>query len=167
MKTLQQIIQRVAENPAQPWALATLVRRRFYLSQKPGARLLVDSDGNTLGINFQRASSFSGRPEALVSPLPEWETPPVPTGAMGPTVGRGRGLAAAISSSVQGRAGLGLSTELALPASLVASAALLRRLVISHYSKLPPTASASEHYHQNRASIFPAAGCSGDSYCGR
>jgi hypothetical protein len=26
MKTLQQIIQRVAENPAQPWALATLVQ---------------------------------------------------------------------------------------------------------------------------------------------
>jgi len=37
MKTLQQIIQRVAENPAQPWALATLVH---FVSPAKAARVL-------------------------------------------------------------------------------------------------------------------------------
>jgi xanthine/CO dehydrogenase XdhC/CoxF family maturation factor len=50
MKTLQQIIQRVAENPAKPWALATLVQTRGSTYRKAGARLLVDPDGATLGV---------------------------------------------------------------------------------------------------------------------
>ena len=49
MKTLQQIIRRVAKYPAQPWALATLVQTRGSTYRKPGARMLVDSDGSTLG----------------------------------------------------------------------------------------------------------------------
>jgi hypothetical protein len=35
MKALQQIIQRVAENPAQPWALATLVQTEGSTYQPP------------------------------------------------------------------------------------------------------------------------------------
>jgi xanthine/CO dehydrogenase XdhC/CoxF family maturation factor len=50
MKALQQIIQRVAENPSQPWALATLVQTEGSTYRKPGARLLVESDGKTLGV---------------------------------------------------------------------------------------------------------------------
>jgi xanthine dehydrogenase accessory factor len=50
MKALQQIIQRVAANPAQPWALATLVQTRGSTYRKAGARLLVDRDGATLGV---------------------------------------------------------------------------------------------------------------------
>jgi xanthine dehydrogenase accessory factor len=50
MKALQQIIERVAENPAQPWALATLVQTEGSTYRKPGARLLVESDGKTLGV---------------------------------------------------------------------------------------------------------------------
>ena len=50
MKALQQIIQRVAENPSRPWALATLVQTEGSTYRKPGARLLVDSDGSTLGV---------------------------------------------------------------------------------------------------------------------
>ena len=50
MKALQQIIQRVAENPSRPWALATLVQTEGSTYRKPGARLLVDSDGGTLGV---------------------------------------------------------------------------------------------------------------------
>jgi xanthine/CO dehydrogenase XdhC/CoxF family maturation factor len=50
MKALQQIIQRVAKNPAQPWALATLVQTRGSTYRKAGARLLVDPDGATLGV---------------------------------------------------------------------------------------------------------------------
>ena len=50
MKALQQIIQRVAENPAQPWALATLVQTQGSTYRKAGARLLVDPDGGTLGV---------------------------------------------------------------------------------------------------------------------
>lgn len=50
MKTLQQIVQRVAENPDQPWALATLVQTQGSTYRKVGARLLVDSDGVTLGV---------------------------------------------------------------------------------------------------------------------
>jgi xanthine/CO dehydrogenase XdhC/CoxF family maturation factor len=50
MKSLQQIIQRVADNPAQPWALATLVQTKGSTYRKPGARLLIDSDGGTLGV---------------------------------------------------------------------------------------------------------------------
>src|SRR4029450_6190348 len=50
MKALQRIIQRVAENPSRSWALATLVQAQGSTYRKPGARLLVDSDGGTLGI---------------------------------------------------------------------------------------------------------------------
>ena len=50
MKALQQIIERVAENPAQPWAFATLVQTQGSTYRKAGARLLVDPDGGTLGV---------------------------------------------------------------------------------------------------------------------
>ena len=50
MKALQQIIKRVAENPSQPWALATLVQTEGSTYRKPGARLLVEPDGKTLGV---------------------------------------------------------------------------------------------------------------------
>jgi len=50
MKALQQIIQCVAENPVQPWALATLVQTQGSTYRKAGARLLVASDGATLGV---------------------------------------------------------------------------------------------------------------------
>src|SRR5438876_2466634 len=50
MKALQQIIRRVAENPSRTWALATLVQTEGSTYRKPGARLLVDSDGNMLGV---------------------------------------------------------------------------------------------------------------------
>ena len=50
MKALQQIIQRVAEYPAQPWALATLVQTRGSTYRKAGARLLVDPEGGTVGV---------------------------------------------------------------------------------------------------------------------
>ncbi|HEX4638338.1 MAG TPA: XdhC family protein [Chthoniobacterales bacterium] len=50
MKALQQIIRRVAENPAQPWALATLVQTQGSTYRKPGARMLVDLAGETLGV---------------------------------------------------------------------------------------------------------------------
>jgi xanthine/CO dehydrogenase XdhC/CoxF family maturation factor len=50
MKALQQIIRRVAESPLRPWALATLVQTEGSAYRKPGARLLVDSDGGTLGV---------------------------------------------------------------------------------------------------------------------
>jgi xanthine dehydrogenase accessory factor len=50
MKALQQIIQRVVENPAQSWALATLVQTQGSTYRKSGARLLVDPDGGTLGV---------------------------------------------------------------------------------------------------------------------
>jgi xanthine/CO dehydrogenase XdhC/CoxF family maturation factor len=50
VKALQQIIRRVAENPTRPWAMATLVQTEGSTYRKPGARLLVDSDGGTLGV---------------------------------------------------------------------------------------------------------------------
>src|SRR6267143_1410155 len=50
MKALQQIIRRVAENPSRAWALATLVQAEGSTYRKPGARLLADSDGGTLGV---------------------------------------------------------------------------------------------------------------------
>jgi xanthine dehydrogenase accessory factor len=50
VKGLQQIIRRVAENPSRPWALATLVQTEGSTYRKPGARLLVDSDGGTVGV---------------------------------------------------------------------------------------------------------------------
>jgi xanthine dehydrogenase accessory factor len=50
MKALQQIIKRVAENPLQPWALATLVETEGSTYRKPGARLLVERNGKTLGV---------------------------------------------------------------------------------------------------------------------
>jgi xanthine dehydrogenase accessory factor len=48
MKALQQIIERVAANPAQPFALATLVQTEGSTYRKPGARLLVEAYGTTL-----------------------------------------------------------------------------------------------------------------------
>src|SRR6266403_3466163 len=50
MKALQQIIKCVAENPSQPWALATLVQTEGSTYRKPGARLLVERNGETLGV---------------------------------------------------------------------------------------------------------------------
>jgi xanthine dehydrogenase accessory factor len=50
MKALQQIIHRVMENPSRSWALATLVRTRGSTYRKPGARMLIDSEGRTLGV---------------------------------------------------------------------------------------------------------------------
>jgi xanthine/CO dehydrogenase XdhC/CoxF family maturation factor len=50
VKALQQIVQRVAGNPSRSWALATLVQTEGSTYRKPGARLLVDSDGGTLGV---------------------------------------------------------------------------------------------------------------------
>jgi xanthine dehydrogenase accessory factor len=50
MKALQQIIKRVAENPSQPWALATLVQTEGSTYRKPGARMLVERNGKTLGV---------------------------------------------------------------------------------------------------------------------
>src|SRR6478736_5022207 len=50
MKALQQIVKRVTENPSQPWALATLVETEGSTYRKPGARLLVERKGKTLGV---------------------------------------------------------------------------------------------------------------------
>jgi len=50
VKALQQIIRRVAENPSRAWALATMVQTEGSTYRKPGARMLVDSDGSTLGV---------------------------------------------------------------------------------------------------------------------
>jgi xanthine/CO dehydrogenase XdhC/CoxF family maturation factor len=50
VKALQQIIRRVVENPSRRWALATLVQTEGSTYRKPSARLLVDSDGATLGV---------------------------------------------------------------------------------------------------------------------
>ena len=50
MKALQQIIRRVAENPSREWALPTLVQTEGSTYRKPGARLLVDSDGGNIGV---------------------------------------------------------------------------------------------------------------------
>jgi xanthine/CO dehydrogenase XdhC/CoxF family maturation factor len=50
VKALQQIIRRVEENPSRSWALATLVQTEGSTYRKPGARLLVDWDGGTLGV---------------------------------------------------------------------------------------------------------------------
>ena len=50
MKALQQIIQRVAANPRQPFALATLVQTEGSAYRKPGARLLIEANGTTLGV---------------------------------------------------------------------------------------------------------------------
>src|SRR6266478_6633302 len=50
MKALQQIIKCVAENPSQPWALATLVQTEGSTYRKPGARLLVERNSKTLGV---------------------------------------------------------------------------------------------------------------------
>jgi xanthine dehydrogenase accessory factor len=50
MKALQQIIERVAANPAQSFALATLVQTEGSTYRKRGARLLVEANGTTLGV---------------------------------------------------------------------------------------------------------------------
>jgi xanthine/CO dehydrogenase XdhC/CoxF family maturation factor len=50
MKALLQMIRRVAEEPFRPWALATLVRTQGSTYRKPGARLLVCSEGGIVGV---------------------------------------------------------------------------------------------------------------------
>jgi xanthine dehydrogenase accessory factor len=50
MKSLRQIIQRVREHRDQPWALATLVETRGSTYRQPGARMLVDSRGRSIGV---------------------------------------------------------------------------------------------------------------------
>jgi xanthine dehydrogenase accessory factor len=50
MKALQQIIERVAANPADSFALATLVQTEGSTYRKRGARLLVEANGTTLGV---------------------------------------------------------------------------------------------------------------------
>ncbi len=50
MKSLLQIIGRVAAFPSERWALATLVRTRGSTYRKPGARLLAGEDGRTTGV---------------------------------------------------------------------------------------------------------------------
>src|SRR5438105_507415 len=50
MKALEQIIRRVAENPSRPWSLANLVQTKGSTYRKAGARLIVDSEGSTLGV---------------------------------------------------------------------------------------------------------------------
>jgi len=50
MKSLLDIITRVARHPSQPWALATLVRATGSTYRKPGACLLVAPDGSTTGV---------------------------------------------------------------------------------------------------------------------
>src|SRR3977135_280290 len=44
------MIRRVAENRSRAWALATLVQTEGSTYRKLGARMLVDSDGSTLGV---------------------------------------------------------------------------------------------------------------------
>ena len=50
MKALRQMIERVRENPDRAWALATLVETCGSTYRKPGARMLVDEDGGTIGV---------------------------------------------------------------------------------------------------------------------
>src|SRR5260370_41867221 len=50
MKALQQIVKRVAETPSQRWAVATLVQTEGSTYRMPGARLLVERNGKTLGV---------------------------------------------------------------------------------------------------------------------
>jgi xanthine dehydrogenase accessory factor len=50
VKTLQQIIRQVEAHPSRSWALATLVQTTGSTYRKPGARLLVDSEGGTIGV---------------------------------------------------------------------------------------------------------------------
>jgi xanthine/CO dehydrogenase XdhC/CoxF family maturation factor len=50
MKALLQMIERVGENPGATWALATLVETRGSTYRKPGARMLVDEAGGTIGV---------------------------------------------------------------------------------------------------------------------
>jgi xanthine dehydrogenase accessory factor len=50
MKTWQQIVRRVAENPAHPFALATLVQTEGSTYRRAGARCLIDSKGATIGV---------------------------------------------------------------------------------------------------------------------
>jgi xanthine/CO dehydrogenase XdhC/CoxF family maturation factor len=50
MKSLTHILQRAMTDRLQPWALATLVRTSGSTYRKPGARLLVDPRGDTLGV---------------------------------------------------------------------------------------------------------------------
>jgi xanthine/CO dehydrogenase XdhC/CoxF family maturation factor len=50
LKSLLQILQRACADRSEAWALASLVRTRGSTYRKPGARLIVDSRGATLGV---------------------------------------------------------------------------------------------------------------------
>jgi len=50
MKSLRQIIDRIRQNPERPWALATLVETQGSTYRKPGARMLVDANGESIGV---------------------------------------------------------------------------------------------------------------------
>lgn len=50
MKELRQIIERVRGDRDQAWALATLVETHGSTYRKPGARMLVDARGETVGV---------------------------------------------------------------------------------------------------------------------
>jgi hypothetical protein len=104
------------------------------VSSSPTSKALNSAGGFYLAC---RRPSSSGRPAGFVWPFPACATPDVRAFSGGLTVGKGRGLAAAISSSVQGRAGLGLSADLMFPTLLGVLAACLR-LVIErlHFDRL-------------------------------
>ena len=50
MKELQQIIRGVADNPSRSWALATLVQTEGSTYRQRGARMLIDTNGDTIGV---------------------------------------------------------------------------------------------------------------------
>lgn len=50
MKSLRQMIQHVRSHRDEPWALATLVETEGSTYRKPGARMLIDSQGGTIGV---------------------------------------------------------------------------------------------------------------------
>lgn len=50
MKSLQQILTRAGTERDHLWALATLVRTEGSTYRKPGARMLIDRDGATIGV---------------------------------------------------------------------------------------------------------------------
>ncbi|HET6407980.1 MAG TPA: XdhC family protein [Chthoniobacteraceae bacterium] len=50
MKALRQIIETVRSHRDEPWALATLVETRGSTYRKPGARMLIDAKGGTIGV---------------------------------------------------------------------------------------------------------------------
>ncbi len=50
MKALGLILDRATKDRSSPWALATLVRTEGSTYRKPGARILIAPDGNTVGV---------------------------------------------------------------------------------------------------------------------